>query len=851
MVGLVVVSHSRALAEAVVSLAGGLSEQEIPIAVAGGAGADHRELGTDATDIIAAIRRVDSPDGTLIVVDLGSAVLSAETAIDLLQYDLTGPARVVPAPLVEGVIAAAVQIGLGSSLDAVAAEANRALLPKQSHLKDSLPQTGLPAADRAGCSDANEEEWLVGRFPVNTTYGLHARPAARIAWIAGTYDARGEIRHPGRDSAWVNAASLNRIATLQVLRGEEFEIRFSGPEAAEALDAVVALVAENLGESSYRPVPDEPPPLMGLSRSPDVFQGVPAAPGVAVGKLVPLGLPRAFPDRGADPGPAARSTPPNVADVRRAFRDVRRTITLVSAELRQEASEAFADGRGEAGEIIDAQAVLLSDPELLRLAVTNHARYELEPLEAFWRAAEEISREYRAMDDEYMRGRAIDVLDVAIRLISRLAPEAVEQPEIPEEPSILLVEELLPSLVIDLDPDRIIGVVTLAGSASSHAAIIARGAEIPMVAAVPLPKGWQESMAGRDVILDGDSGTVRISPPHAEMESIRETLYREARRREIARRQAQSPALLRDGFNVPVLANVATLADARRAALNGADGVGLLRTEFLFLGRKVLPDEDEQLAALREMTTPFVDKSVTVRLLDIGGDKDVAALRLPRESNPFLGMRGVRLLLHGEYEELLHTHLRALLRLAADRPIQLMVPMVSLVEEVRSIRSHLVIVRDELLRAGIAHGWPVDLGIMVETPAAAFMAERLARIVDFFSIGTNDLTQYVMAAERGNSALDALDDSLHPAVLAAIRATVKGADSRGVPVSLCGEVGADNDALPVMLGLGVQQLSVNPAAVVSVKERIRMLTWEDCRRRARLAATCDVAGAVRRSASMR
>lgn len=849
MVGLVIVSHSRTLAEAVVALTRGIGEREIPIASSGGVGADGVELGTDATDVMQAIRSVDSPEGVLVLADLGSAILSAETAIDLLGSELSGPVRIVSAPLVEGSVSATVQIGLDSDLDTVAREAMCSLRPKQQHLG-----SGGPGIDEASPLSESSDEWLVDRFRVRTQHGLHARPAARLVRTVNRYATRAEIRNPGRETPWVNACSMNRVAMLQIRTGDEFEIRFSGRGSEEALDAVAALVEENFGESHY--LRDRPEQRASTKRSPievpvaqhEVLHGSPAAPGLAIGPVFPLVPPHpVFSEVPSDEGddPVRRTESLATRRVRSDLSPLREATDRVTADLRREAETAHKAGRSEAGEIIDAHALLIADPYLMHATGEIYRTYRIDPVEAFWRAAEELSREYRAMEDPYMRARAIDLLDVAVRLVEQVAPERVSRSSPPDVPSILVTEELSPAQAMYLDTERVLGVVTVSEQSSSHAAIIAQGIGIPMVTTVALPSGWRKQFRDLEVVVDGTVGTVEIAPSEERRNDVAAQLRVKNREEERVRAAAREPARMIDGTTIPVFANIATVADARHAAANGADGVGLLRTEFIFLGRDTLPDEETQLVAFQEMTAPFPDKPVTVRLLDIGGDKEVSTLLAREEANPFLGVRGVRLLLRPECEKLLETHLRAVLRLAFDRSVQVMIPMVALVEEIRAIRSRLILAREALRREGVPHGWPVELGIMVETPAAVFLSDRMARISDFFSIGTNDLTQYVMAAERGNGELTALYDGLHPAVLRAFRRTILGADAVGIPVGVCGELGSDGKALPILLGLGVQQLSVNASAVGAVKEQVRGLALAECRGHAELVLQADVAGSVR------
>lgn len=871
MVGLVIVSHSRLLAEAVLVLLEGVSERSIPMACAGGTGEDHRELGTDAMEIMEAIQAVDSPEGVLVLMDLGSAILSAETALEFLEGSLAGPVRLVPAPLVEGGVAAAVQIGLGADLATVAAEAMDALVPKESQLgNDPAGRGGSSGGDRLsespsgepGKHDQDQElSWITETFRIETAHGLHARPAARLVQTLGRFAVQAQIRNPGRATGWVNAGSLNRVATLQVTRGQDVEVRCAGEEALQALRALEGLVADNFGEPRGGDSdPDASPGGGAAAREPSgdlaaaadsaspgddsgpvVIRGIPASPGLGLGPVFPLVVPApAFPREGDA-----------LEELREGgFPALERGIGEVVGELHHQAHGARRSGQKDLAEIAEAHVLLLNDPELLEEARRIADLRGIPALEAFWRAAQEVAESYGAMEDPYLQARGIDMRDVALRLVARVAPSLVVPPGMPTDRSILVADDLLPSQTMNLEADRVAGIVTLGGSASSHAAIIARGLGIPMVAAVSLPAGWEQSLAGVSLVIDGDGGMVEVAPSPDRCHQVQELISRHREEAEALRREARVPAVLACGEGFPVCANVATLADARLAAANGAEGVGLLRTEFLFLGASPLPGEEEQLAALRDMTEPFGEHPVTIRLLDIGGDKEVPALDLPQEANPFLGVRGVRLLLEPRHKGLLQTHLRAILRLAAERPVKIMIPMVSLIEEIRGIQAGIALAGEALRAEGLACPRRVPLGIMVETPAAVFAVERFARLVDFMSIGTNDLTQYVMAAERGNPAVSALGDGLHPAVLAALAETVRGANIRGIPVSVCGELGGDPQAVPILVGLGIQSVSVNSSSVAPVKRQLRGLHRDRCRGLAQEALRQDVAGANRRSPAL-
>ena len=837
MVGLVVVSHSRALAAGVVELVRAVGETPIPLAYAGGAGQDHNALGTDAADIMEAISTVDSAAGMLVLMDLGSAILSAETAVDLLDGGLAGPVCLTSAPLVEGAVSAAVQIALGSNLETVAAEARGALEPKRRQLGDSEAESPVDGTEEAG-----EGGWVTADFQVRTLHGLHARPAAALVRTIGGFSADARVRREGCGS-WVNGRSLNRIATLQIGRGDRFEVRAAGKDRAALLDAVRELVMANFGEDAVTaPLETEerPPANIAASDGHGVLKGEAASPGIATAPLFVVEAATVVFEDSELPKRTEPLVTETVDALMQPFLDARKRV--IDA-LRTES------GALGGAEIAGAHEVLLADPEIESELRDLLADYDCGVARAFWEVMSKLADSYRVVADHYLKARAIDVEDTARRVLAILAPErlqgGVDRSTGPAEASILLTEDLLPSQSMHLNPETVVGIVTTGGSASSHAAIIARGLGIPMVAGVRLPRGWETDLHGTAAVIDGATGAVEVDPSKRRIDAALAAM-REAERAASAQRAAAArPGALGDGTPFSVDANAATAADARRAARSGADGVGLLRTEFMFLGAARLPDEERQVELLRAMVEPFAPRPITARLVDIGGDKALPGLSLPREANPFLGLRGVRLLIDPRFREIAAAHARALLRIAADCTLKLMVPMVCTVGEIEAVRELLAEARRSLTERGTRHGDRVPLGIMVETPAAALRAADLAPHCAFFSIGTNDLTQYVMAAERGSAELGSLFDGLHPAVLQAIDCTVSAARTHAVPVGVCGELASDTAALPLLVGLGVERVSVNAAALPIVKRRLASLELHRCREAAEEALHCQDAAGVR------
>jgi len=814
MVSLVLVSHSQALADALVPLIREMADDEVQIAVAAGAGDDGTSFGTDAVAIMQAIESVDSPDGVLVLGDMGSALLSTDTALDLLPEDIRTRTRLLSAPFVEGAMAAAIQASMGSSVDDVVREAMNALAQKQRHVgdadADAPSPTGTPGDD--GVDEQSDEPTETVVATLVNPHGLHARPAAQLVRTAGEYDATITIAREDDDHAPVSATSISAVSTLGARQGDTIRLTARGPEADTALGALHALIDDGFGEDETAApdenVPDVPEtlPERPQSTAPEdgVVHGIPVQAGTAVAPAARFDA--ALPDL-----PDTQTAPPH--DI---WEGLRIVLTSVQGELGVQAQ----DNDTSAAGILEAQALLLDDDALLSDARRRILDDGMPAARAWHAATEALAERYAALDDEYLQARADDVRDVGRRVILELLDEPGDALSLPDDPCILLTDALPPSVVPHLDPEQVRGVVCTGGSPTAHNAILLRGQGIPAVFGVGAT--LQQVDDGTMLGLDGAAGRVWIDPPPDRVEQLEDARQMAAQVAEAHRKAAHDPATTSDGTTITVQANVSQPDDARDAVDQGAEGVGLLRTEFLFGDAEVPPSEDDQVTALTAAARPFTDP-VTVRVLDAGGDKPLPYLTFPNEDNPFLGIRGIRVLLR--HPELFKTQLRALLRVGADHPVRLLLPMVDTPDEVEQALNLLEMARASLHDAGTPYAEKLPVGIMVETPASALAAEDLAVQVDFFSIGTNDLVQYVMAADRGHAGLSELSDVLHPPVLRLIQRTVQQA--QGVPVSVCGEAAAQPIAIPLLLGLGVSSLSVRPGAVPATKALIRAFSESD------------------------
>ncbi|HVN52699.1 MAG TPA: phosphoenolpyruvate--protein phosphotransferase [Anaerolineaceae bacterium] len=835
MVGLVVVSHSRKLAEALVNLVRQMAAPEVKIAIAAGVGENREEFGTDAVEISEAIQSVSSPDGVLVMMDLGSAILSAELALELLPPEIAAQVRFCPAALVEGTLSAAVQIGLGSDIDTIYEEAEQSLQPKEEQLGSSAPvAASSPLASPAVPAPTTPDGKRRIVLTLRNQHGLHARPAARFVQTAGAYKAETTVTNLTTHKGPVRARSLNALATLGAVQNHQIEIESSGEQADEALEALKALVEENFGEST------EPAP----EASGSVPSSIPAARAA-----LPEGAQKAVPvSEGIALGPFYRyqaALPPISQEPAEDPAKEWEKLLQAIAKTQQAIQKRKAALRGQLGQeeiaIFDAHLLILQDPDLLE-AVEERIREQKMNAAAGWsEAIQEAVASYQKLDDPYLRQRAADVQDVGNQVLRSLAGGPQTTTIELKEPVILFAEDLTPTETSQLDMDRVLGIMLVGGGPTSHSAILSRALGIPAVSGVSEALGRLEP--GTLVAIDGFNGMVWVDPPA----EIRQDL--EKRRAEwISRRQeliktSQALASTRDGHRVEVFANIGNVTDARAAVQNGAEGVGLLRTEFLFLTREIPPSEDEQYSALRQIGEVMGNRPVTVRTLDIGGDKEVPYLQLPEEANPFLGVRAIRMCLN--HPEIFVPQLRAILRAADGAYFRVMFPMVANVDEIRQARGWMENVHQDLLQEKVPHAWPVETGIMVEIPSAAILSSVLAREVDFFSIGTNDLTQYTLAAERGNPQLSGFADGLHPAVLRLIGEVAEAAHSVGKWVGVCGELAGDPQATSILIGLGVDELSLNPAGIPRIKAVVREITMESAKELASRALEAESATEVR------
>ena len=787
MLGLVLVSHSRKVSEATADLIRSTVSQDLPLVAAGGTGDNHGEIGTDALDIQSAIESVNH-EGTLVLMDMGSAILSAEMALELMDPEQRKRVRLCAAPLVEGGIAAAIQINSGSDLGQVLAAARESLAPKQEQLGESEELSIAAPPPIQGITAEFETE-------LQNPYGLHLRPAANLMKLLGPDAASVQIENLSSQRGPVGATSLVALARLQGKQGNRLRFSIGGPRANEIRSKLDRFLKELAQEGAETVVET-------ASLSAEIPVGI--APGIAIGEVV-------FSNRLSASVPADAI----VGDPEQEVHSLERLLAEASAQANDRSRRLSGSLRPDQRALLDAQALIFSDPELLRNTAVRIRTARIPAALAWQQTLLEFAEEQASAPDDYLRQRAADFREAANAVVQLAYPNRIDFRSLPND-SILVCEELSPTLIDQIRSTKVRGAIQLGGGALSHGAILARSLGLPSVgnARVLEPKLQQAEVAA----IDGKTGEISLDPDQAALVQFREAARAAEEERARLLEIGRQPARTADEQVVLVGANAGNRGDVVAAAENGADFIGLFRSEFLFQQLTAAPSEEEQLTLYTEALEPFADKLITVRLLDIGGDKPLVFLNPGEEANPFLGVRGIRLLL--QHPAFFGSHLRAILRLAHRYAIQIMAPMVTDVAEVIELRAAIERAHQDLDQAGQEHAWPVSVGIMIETPAAALRFAQLAPLIDFGSLGTNDLTQYTLCAERGNPKLKTYFDALHPAVLQLCQFVVQGGMTHKIPVSICGEIAGDLSAVPALLGIGLRRFSLAAASIGAVKAKV-------------------------------
>jgi phosphocarrier protein FPr/phosphocarrier protein len=643
-------------------------------------------------------------------------------------------------------------------------------------------------------------------------HGIHARPAARIGECARGFAA--EV-HLHRGDKRGDARSTVALLALGTRFGDDVVVQARGDDAEAALAAIIALLATDMGEGA--PAAATAPLVSAEPMRTGQIGGVIASPGLAMGQ-------------------AARLRQAEIAIARDGSGDDHERAALLAArhDVRARIAARAASADGSIATVMQAHLALIDDPELLagadrRIAAGRSAGFA-------WRGAihDQIDA-IRATGNTHLIERIDDLVDVERQLLSALTGTPLDGGAVPIG-AIVVADDLLPSQLVTLAAAKLAGVCLTRGGPTSHVAILCAGMGLP--ALVAIGQALDAVADGTPLLLDAEMGRLTVAPSPADTDAFAARLAKRTARRDAAQAAAKDTCHTADGARIEIFTNLGSEADAALAAEQGAEGSGLVRSEFLFLGRDTAPSEDEQLAAYQAIADALSGKPVIIRLLDIGGDKPAAYIPIAHEENPALGQRGIRVAL--AQPDLLETQIRAILRVEPVGQCKIMIPMVASIDELRQVRALVDRLRGEM---GISA--PVEVGVMVETPAAAMTADLLALEADFLSIGTNDLTQYVLAMDRGNPAVAAGVDAMHPAVLRMIGETCRLATARGRWVGVCGGLASDPAALPILIGLGATELSAVPGFVAEAKQIVRGLTLTEARAHADLALQCKSAAEVR------
>lgn len=825
MIGIVIVSHSRQISDGLKRMADAMGEESVPVVSAGGMDEPDDPLGTDALRVLQAIQDAMQADGVLIFADIGAAKLNAETAIDLLDDTQKPKVRLCDAPLVEGVLAATVQSAAGGSIEDVIREAQTAYTPP--------PTTGV--ATGAAPSDTamqHSPDAVLREYEIANRLGLHARPAALFVNTMNRHQSDVDIRNITKNSGYVNAKSINKVMTLEVLQHDRIGVSATGPDAEQVHGAIQDLIDRNFGEGRAT---SGPPSVAAPQQATTTTGGdgttlngtaIRTGYAVAPARFLRIELPDVDTRRVDDvDAEAAR------------FDEALKTARTEIEALIQRSKTMLDDYEVR---IFEAHLLHLDDPEIAD-TVRQCIRTKKTNAELAWRdTVAAMVASYRSLADPVIQARGDDLADVGLRVLRILTGTDVTPTQF-DTPVILCAKTLRPSDIPTLDFRNVQGLCTEKGSKTSHAGILASGLDIPVV--FGLGARIEDIEEGQEIMLDGAAGTVDIDPDAGAIQAMKEKRQAWQDRLIKAERIKFDPAITRDGQQRRVAANMQGLQELGNIVNSGAEEVGLFRTEFLYMNRTQAPDEDEQYGIYREAVAGLDGRPLVIRTMDIGGDKPVPYLQQPKEANPNLGWRGLRFCLANP--EVFHAQLRAILRASAHGHVRVMFPMVSTVDEVVAARREVDTVKAQLKLAGLDFDPKTQVGIMVEVPAAAETADALAAQVDFFSIGTNDLTQYVMAADRGNPKVADLIDPFQPAVLRTIRRTIRAAKKAGIWVGMCGAMAGDPMAAPILLGLGLDEFSMNAAQVPEFKLSFSQLSADACAHFAEEAVTLESAGQVR------
>ncbi|WP_394260696.1 phosphoenolpyruvate--protein phosphotransferase [Moraxella boevrei] len=715
---------------------------------------------------------------------------------------------------------------------------------KLQHLLDILFQANLIADNRRAIAEQIDAEiipdWQTKTVVVPNPHGLHARPATQLVNL--TKDLQGEIKVSADGVNFVSAKSLTNLLALGVNYGQTLTfIAEPNTDSEQALAKVIVAVKQGLGEtvepiaqnlsnnsqknehnqlvknySTENLTKDETNWVNPFATLDEQAKGIGASQGIAVGQAVVI-KPKTYQYQQVSNDSQAEKV-----KLQQAIEQVKQSLaTLIQTAEKKEIAEIFT-----------AHLALLDDPELLS-QVNQKIEQNFTASYAWHSHIEQTAKVQESLNNPILAERAMDLRDVGDKVLAVLCGETFQA--LPTNPYVLVKYDLMPSDVARLDSRHVAGILTAVGGASSHSAIVARALGIPAV--VGAGTNVLQIDNGTPILLNGATGEFNINPEQNQIDTALVLQKSQQQLAKLALETSNNPAITTDNHRIEVAVNIGDVKNAKIAVEKGAEGVGLLRTEFVFMKHNKMPDVETQIIDYKQVFDVMDNRPVVVRTLDVGGDKPLPYLAINSEDNPFLGVRGVRLTLRRP--DIFKDQLTALIKASEGKDLRIMFPMIARLEEWHKARAIL----DDVLKDN-PHD-KLQVGMMIEVPSSAIMAEKFAPFVDFFSIGTNDLTQYTLAIDRGHPVLSGEADGLHPSVLRLINNTVKYAHKHGKWVGVCGELGADSDAVPVLVGLGVDELSVSANQIPLVKMQIRKLSYQACQTLGMSVLECDTASDVR------
>ena len=823
MVSFVLVSHHPDLAKGIKALASQMVQGAVKIAVAAGIDDPDDPIGTDAMKIMDAINEVYSQDGVIIFMDLGSALLSTDMALEFLDEDQKQHIYLSDAPIVEGVISAVTQAATGADVASILTEAKSALQQK-------IMQLGVSEAEVAEGVTEPEigENALVMKLNILNPMGLHARPAALFVQEVGKFTSSIFVKNTSRNKPRVNAKSINNVMLQEIRYDDDITIWLDGEDAELAQKSLQTLYNFGFGEDEAIPgteASNEIEEAVSLKKKVDgAWKGTSISGGIVVAPAKKFSSIDFLAEEVEEEYAGSSAQEKEKLEA---------AVAVVKGSIEQQYEKLKMSAPDEA-EIFQAHILILTDASL-HDQVLGDIDAGKSAASAWKKSMLATQALYKNMQDELLKSRTKDVHDVGNQVTARLLGKAQQFFAGAETPCVLVTEELHPSDIDQINPEIILGVVMAKGNTTSHASILLRGLDIPAVVGVG-GAAMEELVEGTEVILDATKGLFFTRPDQAKKTAFKEKLKLWKVKKALADAQSKNPAVTRDGTTLQVWGNIQFAKDIPPALEFGAEGVGLYRTEYMFLDRHEAPDFTEQYNEYKKTLAALpADYPVSIRTMDVGGDKQVSYLRQGKEENPFLGWRGLRY--HLSHPELFRTQLKAICTAAKDtrHPVKVMFPMVTSISEIEEIKTVIARVFEEDMTLKEM----VKIGVMVEVPAAAILVGRIIKHLDFISIGTNDLTQYTLAADRGNNNVMDMVNPLHPAVLTLIHQVISEADAAGKEVSMCGEMAGDTTALPILYGMGLRNFSMSASRIPMFKVAARELEFDAAQRVAKEALAAN------------